>query len=290
MAKFLSLLFIPQEKNNYRALLLRPSFLGIFIALYLLNQSVIRSLTVLKPGILGYSSEITISKVLSQTNDERQKLGLPPLTYNEALSKSAAAKAADMFINNYWAHNSPQGKTPWSFFKSAGYQYSIAGENLAKDFYDTDGLIKAWMNSPTHRENIVNTKYKEIGIAVVNGVLNGIKTTLVIQHFGTPIDSPLPVKNESSAPSPEIVVASQPIEETKSLGISNTSSPVINPLLISKILGIIIFSLIIITMVVDSYLTLKNNTPRLTGSSASHIGFLAIILLLLIFGQQGSIF
>jgi hypothetical protein len=146
------------------------------------------------------------------------------------------------------------------------------------------------MNSPTHRDNIVNTKYQEIGIAVVNGVLNGVKTTLVVQHFGTPLSAPVAVKKEPVASTPEIVVAPAVIDTTQSLGTSAVSSPSISPLLISKILGIIIFSLIIITMAVDSYLTLKNNTPRLTGSSASHIGFLAIILLLLIFGQQGSIF
>lgn len=285
MAKFISLLFIPQEKNNHRAILLQPSFLGIFIALYLLNQSLIQSLTVLKPGVLGYSSEITVQKVLSQTNEQRQKLGLSLLKYNSVLSQSAAAKAQDMFTNNYWAHNSPQGKSPWDFFKSAGYKYSIAGENLAKDFYDTDDLLKAWMNSPTHRDNIINAKYQEIGIAVVNGILNGVKTTLVVQHFGTPLSAVQVETNE------EIVVAVPELTtSTQSLGTSATSSFSISPLLISKILGIIIFTIIITVLVIDSYITLKNNTPRLTGSSASHIGFLLIILMLLIFGQQGTIF
>lgn len=299
MAKFLSLLFIPQEKNNHRALLLKPSFLGIFIAIYLLNQSILRSLTVLKPGILGYSSEITVSKVLAGTNSERQKLGLPLLQYSSVLSQSAAAKASDMFANDYWAHNSPQGKTPWDFFKSAGYQYSIAGENLAKDFYDTDGLMKAWMNSPTHRDNIVNTKYQEIGIAVVNGVLNGIKTTLVVQHFGTPLNAVAAVKKPlaNQQPNPEVVepAAEPAIENTavnssQSLGTSAVTSPSVSPLLVSKIIGIVIFSLIVVVLSIDSYITLKSNTRRFTGSSASHIGFILIILMLLIFGQQGVIF
>jgi uncharacterized protein YkwD len=301
MANFLSLLFIPQEKNNHRALMLSPSFLGIFIAIYLLNQSIISSLTVLKPGILGYSSEITTQKVLSQTNSERQANGLPALTYNSVLSQSAAAKAADMFSNNYWAHNSPSGKTPWDFFKSAGYQYSVAGENLAKDFYDTEGLMKAWMNSPTHRANIVNSKYQEIGIAVVNGVLNGVKTTLVVQHFGTPLYAThTTVKKQDVAPSNEEIVVEQPItdieiephvvSEAQSLGTSAVTPNLISPLLISKIIGFIIFGLIVIVLTIDSYITLKNGTHRLTGSSASHIGFILIILMLLIFGQQGVIF
>ncbi|MFA5024967.1 MAG: CAP domain-containing protein [Candidatus Shapirobacteria bacterium] len=300
MARFISLLFIPQEQNNHRALMLSPSFLGIFIAIYLLNQSIISSLTMLKPGILGYSSEITTQKVLSQTNVERQKMGLSLLQYNPVLSQSAAAKATDMFTNNYWAHNSPSGKTPWDFFKSSGYKYSVAGENLAKDFYDTDGLMKAWMNSPTHRDNIINGKYQEIGIAVVNGILNGVKTTLVVQHFATPLNAQVAVKKEPSTQSSEEIVVEAPlaldtitepqiIPLNQSLGTSAVS-PMISPLLISKIIGSIIFALIIIVLSIDSYITLKNNTHRLTGSSASHIGFILIILMLLIFGRQGTIF
>lgn len=277
MAKFISLLFIPQEKNNHRALILKPSFLGIFIAIYLLNQSILHSLTVLRPGVLGYSSEITVQKVLDQTNAERQKQGLSVLHYNAVLSQSATAKAEDMFANNYWAHNSPQGKTPWDFIKAAGYQYSIAGENLARDFYDTETLMKAWMNSPTHRENILSPQYQEIGIGVVNGVLEGVKTTLVVQHFGAPLNGQ--IANDTLPSSGE------------TLG-TNTSSltTAINPILISKIIGGLIFALIIGVLIVDSYITLKNQTHRLTGSSASHIGFLIIILMLLIFSQQGAIF
>ncbi|HWS49296.1 MAG TPA: CAP domain-containing protein [Candidatus Methanoperedens sp.] len=299
MAKFFSLLFIPQEENNHRALMLHPSFLGIFIAIYLLNQSIISSLTMLKPGILGYSSEITVQKVLSQTNLQRQNAGLPALQYSQTLSQSATAKAQDMFANNYWSHNSPQGKTPWDFFKSAGYQYTVAGENLAKDFYDTDGLIKAWMNSPTHKDNIINSKYQEIGIAVVNGVLNGIKTTLVVQHFATPLYlQSSPQKSAQNQSHVDVVEpALEPILEkeldintAQSLGTSAMASPLISPLLISKIIGSIIFGLIIIVLSIDSYITLKNGTHRLTGSSASHIGFIIIILMLLVFGQQGRIF
>lgn len=276
MKRFLSLLFIPQEKNNHRALLLQPSFLGIFIAIYLLNQSILNSLTVLKPGVLGYSSEITIQKVLDQTNIERQKQNLPLLHYNKILSESAKSKAEDMFTNNYWAHNSPQGKTPWDFFKTAGYRYSIAGENLAKDFYDTESLMKAWMNSPTHRDNILNTKYQEIGIAVVDGILNGVKTTLVVEHFGSPLSGE--IANDT--------VSNTTLGETT----ATVKSATISPILISKIIGGLIFVLIIGVLIVDSYITLKNQTHRLTGSSASHIGFLIIILMLLIFSQQGTIF
>jgi len=268
--------FLPYPDNNHRALLLQPSFLALFVAVYLLNQSFIKSFTIARPGVLGYSSEITISKVLDQTNTERVKLGLKPLTFNSTLSKSAQLKADDMFTNNYWAHTSPEGKSPWDFFNNAGYEYSVAGENLAKDFYDTEGLLKAWMNSPTHRENIINPKYQEIGIGVVNGILGGVKTTLVVQHFGTPRNGVV----LASVPPDDIAVESSFIQNI----------PIASPIQLNKIFAMIMFVFIICLLIVDSYITLKNKISRLTGSSAGHIGFLLIILLLLIFTHQGTIF
>jgi len=272
------LLFFPHEKNNHRALILQPSFIGIFIAIYLFNQSLIKSFTIARPGVLGYSSEITVQKVLDLTNKERQLHNLPPLHFNNTLSLSAADKANDMFSHNYWAHNSPQGKTPWDFFRIEGYQYSVAGENLAKDFYDTESMVTAWMNSPTHKANILNTKYQEIGIGVVNGVLDGVKTTLVVQHFGSPLNGQ--------------ITSDAPLSDSQVLAEIAPASPAltISPLQISKTVGIIMFGLIIGVLIIDGYLTIKNQTHRLSGSSAGHIGFLAIILLLLLVNRQGTIF
>lgn len=290
--------FIPQERNNHRATLLKPNFLLFFLVLYLLNQSVIKTLVMVKPGILGYSSEITYQKVLDQTNGERKKAGLNPLQYNQVLSDSARKKAEDMFKNDYWAHNSPQGKTPWTFFDAAGYKYSVAGENLAKDFYDTDSLIKAWMNSPTHKANIIHQKYQEIGIAVVNGTLGGIKTTLVVQHFGTPL-----VAQVNSQPKPatkppvavNLVKEEIPIKEVSPETISTeilseSNEKMISPLTISKVFSSLIFIVLVIVLFVDGFITLKNNTHRLTGSTVGHISFLIFIFLLMLYNQQGSIF
>lgn len=277
------LLFIPHERNNHKASMLQPGFIGIFIALYLLNQSLIKTLSIAKPGILGYSSEITAQKVYDLTNKERLRANLPALHYNPSLSKSATAKAKDMFTNNYWAHYSPNGKTPWDFLKAENYQYSVAGENLAKDFYDTESMMKAWMNSPTHKSNIISIKYQEIGIGVVNGVLNGVKTTLVVQHFATPVNIAT-IKTDS----PEEISFN---ESTSVLAQTDSySPPLISPLQISQAVGAAMFILIITVLLIDGYVTIKNKTPRLSGSSAGHIGFLAIILLLLLFSRQGAIF
>lgn len=289
--------FLPLEKNNHRAALLRTNTLLILIAFYLFNHSLIKFISVVKPDILGYSSEITVQKVIDQTNKKRQELGLTPLKYNSLLSQSATKKAQDMFTNNYWAHTSPTGTTPWDFIKSIGYKYSAAGENLARDFYDTDSLIKAWMNSPTHRDNIVNSKYQEIGIGVVNGTLGGVKTTLVVQHFGTPLIAVLP-ESQEKIPEKKLEKQEEVITPEIPEVISLPQTPevlaqekkLINPLTLNKIISLILFGLIIAVLFIDGFVTLKNNHLRLTGSNIGHIGFLFVILLLIITSQQGAIF
>jgi hypothetical protein len=136
--------------------------------------------------VLGYASSITPLQVVERTNAERAKSGLAPLTFNTALAEAATAKGKHMLANQYWAHNAPDGTQPWSFIKNAGYSYNIAGENLARDFDDTPNMISAWMASATHRANIMNPRYSDIGIAVIDGSLDGYETTLVVQMFGSP--------------------------------------------------------------------------------------------------------
>ena len=63
-------------------------------------------------------------------------------------------------------------------FDAVGYDYRYAGENLARDFSTTGPMIKAWMSSQTHKDNIVSTRYQETGIGVVNGVLSGLRLLL----------------------------------------------------------------------------------------------------------------
>jgi hypothetical protein len=96
-------------------------------------------------------------------------------------------KANDMAEKGYFAHTSPEGKTPWYWFKQAGYDYSYAGENLAVNFFESKDVAEAWMNSPTHRANIVKKDYTEIGIAVATGMYEGRQSVFVAQLFGTPM-------------------------------------------------------------------------------------------------------
>ncbi len=89
-----------------------------------------------------------------------------------------------MVENNYFEHFSPSGTTPWDFIESAGYNYQLAGENLAMDFSTNEGVNRAWLNSPSHAKNILNPDFKNIGVAVIEGQLEGHETTLIVQMFG----------------------------------------------------------------------------------------------------------
>lgn len=187
LTALLSHLFHPQRSNNHRARLLHPEVIAILIAFACVSVGVAK-LGVQDEdflgSILGYASDITVEKVVAATNAERSKYGLPALAYNSQLSSAALSKGQDMFNNQYWAHTSPAGKEPWSFIQEAGYVYQVAGENLARDFMTTPDMLTAWMASPTHKANIVNSRYNEIGVAVINGNLLGVDTTLVVQMFG----------------------------------------------------------------------------------------------------------
>lgn len=128
-----------------------------------------------------------VNTVVTLTNKDRTDAGLPALTINKKLSDAAYAKALDMLANNYFAHVSPSGKTPWSWMDAENYNYIYAGENLAINFKTPQETETAWMNSPSHRENIMSKNYTEVGIAEAQGVLNGQPAIVVVEMFGSEV-------------------------------------------------------------------------------------------------------
>ena len=185
---FIHHLFIPHEENNFRAKSLHTDFLTVYLVIAFLMMLVFKQGNI--RDVLGFATDISVEKLAQLTNEQRQKNNLPSLSMNSALSLAAQKKAENMFQENYWSHYSPDGKTPWDFILGAGYKYEYAGENLAKNFLFSNGVVDAWMNSTAgHRENILKREYTEVGYAIVNGILNGEQTTLVVQEFGKPITS-----------------------------------------------------------------------------------------------------
>lgn len=197
----------PSHKNKYRPYIFKRSvFASIIIFLIIINSFSAIFFTSTRQAV---ASAIDTARLVELTNQERIARGLSTLIVDQRLVTAAVNKGQDMFAKQYWAHYGPNGETPWQFIKAAGYNYVYAGENLAKDFTSTDPIHTAWMNSPSHRDNIINTHYQHIGIAAIDGIFDGKQTTIVVQMFGseyvaptTPAPAPTPQPEAQPQPAP----------------------------------------------------------------------------------------
>ena len=139
-------------------------------------------------ALLWQSSQWLVSTVLPAvvvdlTNEERAEFSEAPLRRNSILDEAARQKAEHMAQKEYFAHYAPDGTSPWFWFDQAGYVYAHAGENLAIHFTDSEEVVEAWMDSPSHRENIVSGKFTEIGVGTAKGEFEGYETVYVVQLF-----------------------------------------------------------------------------------------------------------
>ena len=105
--------------------------------------------------------------MVNLVNQERAKAGLSPLTVNTKLSQVAELKAEDLRDKNYFSHTSPTYGSPFDMMKQFGISYKSAGENIAKGQKSPQSVMNGWMNSTGHRENILSSKYTEIGVGYV---------------------------------------------------------------------------------------------------------------------------
>ncbi|MFH1456713.1 MAG: CAP domain-containing protein [Patescibacteria group bacterium] len=175
---------IPHKGNDFKPHSLRHKTLLFYSALLILVKIAITACMFLVYPTSAEFSTITTNRIIELTNKERAELNLQELRQSEVLNQAATLKLNDMFKYNYFAHTSPQGVKPWNWFGEANYNYTYAGENLAMDFLEAEDAVQAWMDSETHRDNIMSKNYDEIGIAVGIGEIDGHKTTVVVQLFG----------------------------------------------------------------------------------------------------------
>ncbi|MEX2090790.1 MAG: CAP domain-containing protein [Candidatus Paceibacterota bacterium] len=154
-------------------------------------------------------NRISRDDIVVLTNEVRQENGLPQLAVSPVLQEAAKLKLADMLQNNYFAHTSPAGVSPWYWFEKAKYSYKLAGENLAMDFAFSQDVVDAWMGSESHRKNLLLKDFSETGIAVGSGIINGHETAAIVQVFGTPKETkaaakPIAVKTPAPTPKPSV--------------------------------------------------------------------------------------
>jgi len=143
-----------------------------------------------EPVINDWSDSENNSQILIYTNDERGKLSIVPLVANYTLNKIADLRADDLFANQYFEHQSPDGKSAPDLAGELGYGYLLIGENLALgNFKNDQEIVSAWMESPGHKANILNGKYSELGVSVKSGLFKGEEVTLAVQIFAVPLSA-----------------------------------------------------------------------------------------------------
>jgi hypothetical protein len=167
-------------------------------------------------GVLDYATDVSSSNLLIETNNQRAANGLGALAVNSQLNQAAQSKANDMAARDYWSHNTPEGNTPWTFFTAAGYEYQAAGENLAYGFDTTPNTVTAWMNSPGHRANILNTSYKEVGFGIANAPsYQGTgPETIIVAEYGSPLVAAAAPASSSPVPSTPATNQAAPVAQS----------------------------------------------------------------------------
>lgn len=329
MRDFLHHLLLPRESNNHRARLLHAKSLFLLVSILFLINFLTPTIEHRYPSVLGTAADISVDELLSLTNQKRAEVGLAPLSLDGQLSSAAHAKAQDMFANNYWAHVSPSGVTPWFFIKSSGYEYVYAGENLARGFTTAGDTVAAWMASPGHRDNMLSANYKEIGFAVLSGSLTGDETILVVEMFGSRSTAPSSVGSSQSQiaqvqptavpptvqptlfvpttfptaiqlpttaiPTPTItptIAINRPetVAPTDPFLIASVKNePLVNKPALTQSIAFGIVVLFLIILILDIVIISRNNIVRIITHNIDHIVFLSIILIAIFVLGNGSI-
>jgi hypothetical protein len=300
-------LFYPHSSNNHKAAIIQPSGLCFLIGIFIFTQASFNLFVGLVPGVFGFMADIAPEAIVELTNQKRSESGVAPLKISDQLNEAARQKAGDMFAKNYWAHVSPSGTQPWTFIKNVGYSYLYAGENLARDFYNASGVVDAWMASPTHRDNVLNEKYQDIGVAVVDGVLLGQETTLVVQMFGSQRGEIVAVTKEK--PSEEMAPGFQEAAKEAEVSItplfekqegtpgailvksmpSQKVSPWLSGFNLTKSLGLAFAGLLFGVLAFDGLIIYRRKTARVSGHNFIHGTFIIILVIMILLSQQGVI-
>lgn len=293
-------LIFPRESNNQKAKLLHNSSLTLIIFAFIFYQLAITLFSRFGPNVLGFAANIAPAEVIRLTNEKRVQAGLLPLEENSTLSSAALAKGADMLNKGYWAHVAPDGTQPWQFFTDFGYKYRYAGENLARDFSNPQSAVEAWMNSPSHKENLLSAKYKEIGIGVVEGNLAGVDTTIIVQFFGTKYTDTLPVapiaEAKAAVATASTTLRATPVPTTTPRIMVPTANLsigapriLVSPFNVTKSVSLGIVGILLFVLVLDGFLVSRRRIARIGGRTFAHLAFLGMILAITLILRAGKI-
>jgi len=159
-----------------------------FVALFIIKGALLPSFQF--ADLLNNIPVFSAQEIITKTNAARISNGIKGLKESVVLDVAAAQKLDDMARNGYFAHFSPSGTSPWHWFQVNGYRYAYAGENLAIGFIDAQSTVDAWLQSSSHRRNVLSSSFQEIGVAVARVNIGNDNGIVVVQLFGTPTSIP----------------------------------------------------------------------------------------------------
>lgn len=217
---------VPHEGNGFRPGILSTSVIVAVLLIALVFEGMYLVGTKVTIDKTNFLASILPAALVSFTNSDRTALGLEEVEANQTLAAAAQLKADDMAEKGYFSHVSPDGTQPWEWIQKAGYAYTYAGENLAVNFEDSRDVEEAWMNSPSHRANIVKPQYTEVGIATARGTYKGKEATFVVQFFASPKIAA--AATVAPTPTPTQVVAEPVPTEATVLGEETAPAPLVS--------------------------------------------------------------
>ena len=217
--------FVPSHHNAYRPHLLRRRSLMFLLALALLAEGALVANLMARQSGHDFLAAVIQSEIISLTNAERTQNSVGELAENKQLDVAAQQKASDMAAKGYFAHDGPDGKTPWMWIDGSGYTYQYAGENLAVRFVDSKDVVAGWMASPTHRANIVKPAYTDIGVGIAQGMYKGQPATFVVQYFAAPAIAVAAAATTSVAASSGTTTVAASVPAVQILGVETIAAP-----------------------------------------------------------------
>jgi hypothetical protein len=288
IGKWFGRMFFPSQKNLWKPQIFLPKNLFRLAVVLLIFKFVAFSWLAYFPQTSNFAV-VTSAELIKMTNQARIAQGLDPLTVNAELVDAATKKATDMINQGYFSHTSPKGLSPWYWFTKAGYRYSAAGENLAKGFRESEYVHQAWMNSPTHKANILNETYKDIGVAVVSGTIDGKETVVAVQLFGKQITTQVatgakastkptktqptptitPDANKTEVPAKVTVPVSKPIvqgeevELLKSPEVSKEGSALFKSDIWTNSVFMIVLGIVSLILMLSFFINIKIQYPKM---------------------------
>ena len=186
MMNFLKKQFIPGPHNNHQPHILRRRAVFLILGFVLIIEFIFLFQMLYIIPYTNIFSAVLSNVLVDLTNSDRLNNNLIALKTNLLLEQAAKLKAENMAELSYFSHTSPNGKTPWKWLDEVGYSFRYAGENLAVNFSDSIDVEKAWMNSVSHKKNILNSNFTEIGIGTATGIYKNKEAVFVVQFFGRP--------------------------------------------------------------------------------------------------------